>query len=114
MGVWVIFKYLIAEGKEKEHDEALKKFIRYIMEHPEKYGMMKAFRHFVQLHGGRYRRRISIEEFETFSEYAKYRNTIHADEKFLEIHDLELLSTFDRKTLKITTWEESLRDSWME
>lgn len=107
MPVFVLYSYLIVEGKEKEHDEALKKFIQHIMEHREKYGMMKSVRSFVHDIGGEYGRRVNVEEFESISDYDKYRNTAYADEKFMQIHD-ELMPAFDRKTLEVAIWKEVL------
>ena len=113
MSIFFLYSYMIVEGKEKEHDEALKNFIQYIMEHRAKYGMLKSLRHFVQEIGGRYGIHVVMEEFESISDYDKYRNTANADEKILQIHDL-LVSTEDLKTMEVTTWKEALRDSWIE
>ena len=74
MAIFEAESWFIAEGKHKEHDEEMNRWFKWVNEHQELFPEWKSVRYFEKhASGDDSGRRMMIWEYDSFTEYEKYK-----------------------------------------
>ncbi len=118
MSIFEMESWYVKEGKEVQHDEALRNWLQWVNDHRELFKEWKSLRYFVKTIAGEESDRHfivweydSLTAFETYKErrkdyagpYAEYRKV-----------DPYYMGVFDHNSMKVEVWKELDRDLWIE
>ena len=118
MAVFEVESWNIAEGKEKEHKEAMRKWLKWVNEHRELFKEWKSVRYFVKtIAGEESGRHFVIWEYESLSDYEAYkkrRNGYKGPYEEYKKNDPYYKDVFIHSGMKVEVWEDLERDLWIE
>ncbi len=118
MAIFEMESWYVKEGKEGQHDEALRNWMQWVNDHRELFKEWKSLRYFVKTIAGEESDRHfivweydSLTAFETYKErrkdyagpYTEYRKV-----------DPYYMGVFDHSSMKVEVWKELDRDLWIE
>lgn len=118
MAVFEVESWHIAEGKEKEHQKAMRGWLKWVNEHRELFPEWKTVRYFIKdIAGEESGRHFIIWEYESLAAYEAYKKR-RADYKgpYAEYkkNDPYYMNVFIHSSMKVEVWKDMERDLWIE
>jgi hypothetical protein len=118
MAVFEMESWRVAEGKEKEHEEALRIWLEWVNAHRELFKEWKSVRYFVKsIAGDETERHFIIWEYESlaaFEAYKKRRGGYTGPYAEYKKVDPYYKNVFDHSDMRIEVWKDLERDLWIE
>lgn len=118
MAVFEVESWLVAEGKEKEHDTEMRRWLGWVKSHRELFPEWKSVRYFEKhVAGGESGRHLVIWEYDSLSAYEAYKarrkdyTGAYAEYK---LNDPYYKGVFNHSTMGMEFWKDMQRDLWIE
>lgn len=118
MAIFEMESWYVAEGKQKEHDEAMRIWLKWVNEHRELFKEWKSVRYFVKyIAGEESDRHFIIWEYDSLADFEGYKKR-RADytgpyEEYKKV-DPYYKGVFNHSGMKVEVWKELERDLWIE
>ena len=118
MAIFEMESWYVAEGKEQEHKDALRDWLRWVNDHRELFREWKSVRYFnKKVAGEESDRHFIIWEYDSLADFEKYKKR-RGDYKgaYAEYkkHDPYYKGVFEHNGMKVEFWEDMERDLWIE
>jgi hypothetical protein len=118
MAIFEMESWYVAEGKEKEHKEAMRGWFTFINKHRELFKEWKSVRYFVKtIAGDESDRHFIIWEYNSLADFENYKQR-RADYKgpYAEYKKVDPyhMGVFNHSGMKIEVWKDLDRDLWVE
>jgi hypothetical protein len=118
MAVFEVESWYIAEGKEEEHSQAMRGWLKWVNEHRELFKEWKSVRYFVKtIAGEESDRHFIMWEYDSLADFEAYKKR-RADYKgpYAEYkkHDPYHMGVFSHSGMKVEVWKDIDRDLWIE
>jgi hypothetical protein len=118
MTIFEVESWKIAEGKEEEHDKAMRQWLKWVKDHRELFPEWKSLRYFVKYVAGEdSERRIVMWEYESLTDFEAYKNR-RTDYKGpyeeYKKNDPYYKGVFKHVTMGDEFWKPLERDLWIE
>jgi len=118
MTIFEVESWLVAEGKEKEHEKWLRRWLSWVKEHRELFPEWLSVRYFVKtIAGEESERHLVIWEYESlakFEEYKARRGDYAGEYEEYKKNDPYYHGVFNHSTMKVEVWKDLERDLWIE
>jgi len=118
MSVFEVESWYIAQGKEKEHDEAMRQWLKWVNEHRELFKEWKSVRYFVKTFAGEESGRyFVIWEYESLADYEAYkarRGDYKGEYAEYKKNDPYYKDVFIHAGMKMEVWKDLDRELWIE
>lgn len=118
MAVYEMESWYVAEGKHKEHDEAMTIFLKWVKEHRELFKEWKSLRYFQKyIAGEESERHFIIWEYDSltaFEAYKKRRAGYTGPYKEYKKVDPYYKGVFNHSGMKVEIWKDIDREFWLE
>jgi hypothetical protein len=118
MSVFEMESWSVADGKEKEHDEWMRRWLKWVRDHRELFKEWKSVRYFVKtVAGSESGRRFVIWEYESladFEAYKKRRENYQGAYAEYKKNDPYHQNVFAHNTMGGEFWRDQERDLWIE
>ena len=118
MAVFEMESWTVAEGKEQEHDESMRRWLQWVRTHRELFREWKSVRYFVKtVAGNESGRRFVIWEYDSladFEAYKKRRGDYHGAYAEYRKNDPYHQDVFVHATMGGEFWRDQDRDLWIE
>jgi len=118
MSVFEVESWVIAEGKEKEHDEWMRRWLKYVRDHRELFKEWKGIRYFEKtVAGAESGRHLIVWEYESmaaFEEYKKKRGNYEGIYAEYKKNDPYYQGVFNHSNMGVEFWKDKERDLWIE
>ena len=118
MAIFEMESWYVAEGKQKEHDEAMRIWMKWVKEHQQLFKEWKSLRYFVKyIAGEESERHFIIWEYDSLAAFEGYKKR-RADytgpyEEYKKV-DPYYKGVFNHAGMKVEVWKELDRDLWIE
>ena len=116
--VYEVESWLVAEGKEKEHDLAMRSWLKFVNEHRELFKEWKSVRYFVKTFAGEETdRHFVIWEYDSlaaFEAYKKKRGDYSGPYAEYKKHDPYYMGVFEHNSMRMEVWKDIDKDLWIE
>jgi len=118
MAVFEVESWLVADGKEEEHDREMRRWLGWVKEHRDLFKEWKSVRYFEKhAAGDDTGRRFIMWEYESFAHYEAYKTRRKDYEgPYAEYKEndpyYKNLFIYSRMTLEF--WKDRERDLWIE
>ncbi len=118
MAIFEAESWLITEGKDKEHDEEMRRWLKWVSEHRDLFPEWKSVPYF-EKHtvGDQTGRRFVVWEYESFTDYEKYktrRKDYDGPYKEYKENDPYYKGVFIHSRMELEFWRDLERDLWVE
>jgi len=117
MAIFNSESWKIAEGKEKEHDFEMHRWLKWVNDHLELFPEWKSVRYFdLYAAGDDSSRRTVIWEYDSFSDFEKYktrRKDYAGPYKEYKKNDPYYKGVFIHSSMKVQFWKDLERDLWI-
>jgi hypothetical protein len=118
MAVYEVESWLVKEGKEEEHEKAMRQWIKWVGEHRELFKEWKSVRYFEKTVAGEESgRHLIIWEYESLAEFEAYKKR-RADYKGpyseYKMNDPYHMGVFEHSRMKVEFWKDLERDLWID
>jgi hypothetical protein len=118
MSVYEVENWQVAEGKEKEHDEWMRRWLKWVHDHRELFKEWKSVRYFVKtIAGNQSNRHFVIWEYESLADYETYkkrRNDYEGPYAEYKKNDPYHHGVFVHNTMENEFWRDQERELWIE
>ena len=118
MSVFEVESWLVAEGKEEKHAEAMRGWLRFINEHRELFKEWRSVRYFMKtIAGEESERHFVMWEYESladFEAYKKRRKDYSGPYAGYKKVDPYYMGVFQHSLMKVEFWKDLERDLWIE
>ena len=118
MAVFEMESWFVAEGKEKEHEKEMRRWLEWVTEHRELFSEWKSVRYFVKTVAGEESgRHFVIWEYDSvadFEAYKKRRADYTGPYEEYKKNDPYYKGVFDHSGMKVEFWEDRERELWIE
>ena len=118
MAVFEAESWLVAEGKAAEHEEAMRRWLRWVNGHRELFGEWRSVRYFVKTVAGEESgRHFVVWEYDSLTAleaYKKRRTGYEGPYEEYKRNDPYYTDVFNHATMKIELWQDQDRDLWIE
>jgi hypothetical protein len=118
MAVFEMESWVVAEGKAKEHDEWMRRWLKWVREHRELFKEWKSVRYFVRQVAGRESgRHFVLWEYDSladFEAYKKRRGDYRGVYSEYKLNDPYHQDVFVHSTMEVEFWHDQERDLWIE
>jgi len=118
MAVFEMESWMPFQGKEKEHDKAMRNWLQWVNDHRELFKEWKSVRYFNKYvageESGRYFIIWEYESLSAFESYKKRRGDYKGVYEEYKKNDPYYMGVFDHSTMKMEFWKENDRDLWIE
>ena len=118
MAVFEVESWHIAEGKEEEHSQAMRGWLKWVNEHRELFKEWKSVRYFVKtIAGEESDRHFIMWEYDSladFEAYKKRRAGYKGPYTEYKKHDPYHMEVFNHSGMKVEVWKDVNRDLWIE
>jgi hypothetical protein len=118
VAIFEVESWTVVEGKEKEHDEAMRQWLGWVKEHRELFGEWKSVRYFVKYVAGESSgRHLVMWEYESltaFEAYKKRRQNYEGPYAEYKENDPYYKGVFDHSRMTMEFWQDVDRDLWIE
>ncbi len=118
MTVFEVESWLVAEGKETQHQEAMRRWLRWVNAHLELFLDWKSVRYFVKtIAGEETDRHFVVWEYESlaaFEAYKKRRGDYTGPYEEYKKNDPYYQGVFSHGTMRLEVWKDLERDLWIE
>ena len=118
MAVFEMESWYVKQGKEEEHDEAMRTWLQWVNDHRELFHEWKSVRYFTKTVAGEESgRNFVIWEYDSMSDFEAYKRR-RADyagpyEEYKK-HDPYYKGVFIHSSMTVEFWAEKERELWME
>ena len=118
MAIFEAESWFIAEGKQKEHDEEMHRWFKWVNEHQALFPEWKSVRYFEKhAAGDDSGRRMMIWEYDNFGDYEKYktrRKDYEGPYKEYKENDPYYKGVFIHSRMRVEFWKDLERKLWIE
>ncbi len=118
MSVFEVESWLVAEGQERRHEQAMRGWLRYINRHRELFKEWKSVRYFVKTFAGEQsERHFVVWEYESlaaFEAYKEKRGDYSGAYVEYKKHDPYYMGVFHHGSMRLEVWKDLDRDLWLE
>lgn len=118
MPVFEVESWHVAEGKEEEHREAMRRWLKWVNDHRELFPEWRSVRYFVKtIAGEESDRHLVIWEYESLAEFEAYkrrRGDYRGPYEEYKKNDPYHLGVFNHIGMKVEIWKDLERDLWIE
>ena len=118
MAVFEVESWLVAEGKQTEHDQAIHQWLKWVNGHRELFKEWKSVRYFVKTVAGEESNRYFIMwEYDSLADYEAYkarRSDYAGPYEEYKKNDPYYTDVFDHSSMKLEFWKDMDRDLWIE
>jgi hypothetical protein len=118
MAIFEVESWLVAEGKDKEHQKALRGWMKWVKEQRELFKEWKSVRYFYKkVAGEESNRHFIMWEYDSLAEYEAYkkrRKDYSGPYEAYKKVDPYYMKVFDHKGMTLEFWEDKERDLWVE
>jgi len=118
MAVFEVESWLVAEGKENEHQKALHGWLKWVKEHRELFKEWKSVRYFYKKVAGEgSNRHFIMWEYDSLADYEAYKKR-RKDysgpyEEYKKV-DPYYMGVFNHNGMTLEFWEDRERELWVE
>ena len=117
MAVFEVESWFVAEGKEHEHDAAMRDWLQWIGQHRALFKEWKSVRYFVKnIAGEESDRHFIMWEYDSladFEAYKKRRANYEGPYAEYKKHDPYYKNVFVHIGMKVEVWNDKDRDLWL-
>jgi len=118
MAIFEVESWYVVQGKEREHDEAMRVWFKWVKAHRDLFPEWQSVR-YLELHsaGEDTGRRQLIWEYKDFSEYERYKTRRqNYDGPYAEYkhNDPYHMGVLVHNRMKLEFWKDLERDLWIE
>ena len=119
MAVFEVESWLVADGKEKEHDEEMRRWLSWVKAHRDLFPEWKSVRYFEKLAAGtgESNRHLVMWEYESLATYESYkarRKDYAGPYKEYKENDPYYKGVFIHSLMGMEFWKDQQRDLWIE
>ena len=118
MAVFEVESWYVAEGKEKEHDQEMRRWLKFVNEHRELFKEWKSIRYFVKnIAGEESGRHFVMWEYDSLADYETYkkrRKDYEGPYAEYKKNDPYHKGVFIHSSMKVEFWEDRERELWIE
>ena len=118
MPIYEVETWKVNPGREKEHEAALKNWLKWVNEHRELFPEWKSVRYMQKyIAGEETDRHMMIWEYDslaTFEQYKERRKDYAGPYEDYKRVDPYYMNVFDHTSMKIEVWKPLNRDLWIE
>ena len=119
MAVFEVESWLVADGKEKEHDEEMRRWLSWVKAHRELFPEWKSVRYFEKLAAGtgESNRHLVMWEYESLATYESYktrRKDYAGPYKEYKENDPYHKGVFIHSLMGMEFWKDRERGLWIE
>lgn len=118
MAVFEVESWRVAQGKDKEHEEAMRGWLKWVGDHRNLFGEWKSVRYFSKkIAGQETGRHFVVWEYDSLTAFETYKKRRHnytgAYEEYKK-NDPYYKDVFIHAEVHIEVWEDMERDLWLE
>jgi len=118
MAVYEVESWLVVEGKEEEHDIAMRQWMSWVKDHRELFTEWKSLRYFEKtVAGDDSGRHLVIWEYESMAAFEAYkarRKDYQGPYKEYKENDPYYKGVFIHSRMGVEFWKDRERDLWIE
>ena len=118
MAVFEVESWLVVEGKEKEHDIAMRQWMSWVKAHRELFAEWKSLRYFEkEVAGDDSGRHMVIWEYDSMAAFEAYkarRKDYLGPYKEYKENDPYYKGVFIHSRMRVEFWKDRERDLWIE
>jgi len=118
MAIFEVESWLVAEGKDEEHEKEMRRWLKWVNDHRELFGEWKSVRYFSKHVAGKESgRRLVMWEYESLSDYEAYktrRANYEGPYKEYKENDPYYKGVFIHSRMEVEFWKDVERDLWIE
>ena len=118
MAVFEVESWLIAEGKEQEHEKAMHGWLKWVNDHRDLFKEWKSVRFFVKtIAGEESDRHFIMWEYDSladFEAYKKRRGNYEGPYAEYKKNDPYYTDVFNHGTMRVEVWKDLERDLWIQ
>lgn len=118
MPIFEVESWRVAEGKEGEHEEWMRRWLKWVNEHRELFPEWKSVRYFVKtIAGDESGRHLIIWEYESlagFGTYKERRDDYEGPYEEYKKNDPYYQGVFNHQSMKVEVWKDVDRELWIE
>ncbi|MFP3950653.1 MAG: hypothetical protein ACLFVP_00690 [Candidatus Bathyarchaeia archaeon] len=118
MPIFEVESWRVAGGKEDEHADSMRRWLRWVKDHRDLFKEWKSLRYFVkEIAGEETERHIVIWEYDSLADFERYKerrgNYEGAYTEYRE-NDPYHQDVFNHQTMKVEIWRDRERELWIE
>ena len=118
MPVFEVESWRVADKKEAEHGECMRRWLKWVNEHRVLFPEWKSIRYFVKsVAGSESERHMIIWEYDSLSDYENYkerRKDYSGPYEEYKKNDPYYSGVFDHSSMAVEFWKDKERDLWIE
>ncbi len=118
MAVFEVESWKVAEGKEAEHDRAMRRWLQWVNDHRELFGEWKSVRYFrKEIAGESSGRHFVMWEYDSLADFEAYkarRGDYQGAYAEYKENDPYYQEVFDHGDMRVEVWNDIDRDLWIE
>jgi len=118
MAVFEVESWLVAEGKDKEHEVEMRRWLSWVKEHRDLFQEWKSVRYFVKhIAGEDSGRHMVMWEYDSLADYEAYktrRKDYEGPYKEYKENDPYYKGVFIHSRMGIEFWKDKERNLWIE
>ena len=118
MTIYEVESWKIKPGREKEHEEALRKWMTWVKQHKELFPEWKSLRYITKyIAGEETERHVMIWEYNSLAAFETYKARRKDYEGPYEEYkkvDPYHMDVFDHTSMKVEIWKPQEQDLWIE
>ncbi len=118
MAIFEMESWYVAEGKEEEHEKAMRGWLKWVSGHRDLFREWKSVRYFYKkVAGDASGRHFVIWEYDSlaaFEAYKKRRADYKGPYEEYKKNDPYYMGVFDHRGMQVEFWEDLERELWIE
>lgn len=118
MPIFEVESWLVVDGKQEEHQQAMRQWLQWVRDHRELFQEWKSLRYFVKyVAGGESGRHVVMWEYDSlsaFEAYKKKRADYEGAYEEYKKNDPYYKGVFIHDRMKMEFWQDLERDLWIE
>jgi hypothetical protein len=118
MSVFEVESWRVADGKEEEHGEVMRRWLRWVNEHRELFPEWRSIRYFVKtIAGEESERHLVIWEYDSLAAFEAYkarRGDYQGPYAEYKLNDPYHQGVFNHQSMKVEVWKDLERSLWIE
>ena len=118
MSVFEMESWVVSEGKEKEHDEWMRRWLTWVREHRELFKEWKSVRYFEKhvagMESGRHFILWEYADLASYEAYKRKRSGYKGVYEEYKKNDPYYQNVFNHETMGLEFWKDKERDLWID
>jgi hypothetical protein len=118
VAIFEVESWHVKQGKEKEHDAEMLRWLKWVGEHRELFKEWKSVRYFVKYiageESGRYFVVWEYDSLSDFEGYKKRRGDYSGPYEEYKENDPYYKDVFIHSSMKVEVWQDQERELWLE